>query len=269
MRSVNILVHEADIFDSSYFLHEVATVWEESGVRVQVLYGPYHPADADLVVLHTDLTKAPIEYLAAVRAYPASINGCVADISKRLVSKNLVDIGDGFEGSVIVKTDHNSGGFREASRAGSGTLPSRFASAAHEYSIYASPAEVPSEVWANRDLVVEKFLPEVRDGLYCLRTWVFLGDKETNSLSYCEEPIVKRRNVVRRDAVSEIPDDLRAMREDLAFDYGKFDYAIVDGQTVLYDANRTPTLGNFPKDQYMPRVRLLAEGLDRFFRTDA
>jgi hypothetical protein len=113
-------------------------------------------------------------------------------------------------------------------------------------------------------VIVEKFLAERRDGLYCLRTWVFLGDRETNSLSYSKEPVVKARNVLRRAVVPEVPDELRAMRKQMGFDFGKFDYAIVDGKVVLYDANRTPSLGNFPREQYLPRIKLLAEGIRAF-----
>lgn len=46
-------------------------------------------------------------------------------------------------------------------------------------------------VWHNPDLVVERFLPERHDGHYCLRVWMFLGDKETNTLCYSAHPIVK------------------------------------------------------------------------------
>ena len=49
----------------------------------------------------------------------------------------------------------------------------------------------------------------------------------------------------------------------MGFDFGKFDYGIVDEQVILYDANRTPTLGGV-REQYMPRVRLLADGLKSF-----
>ena len=93
---------------------------------------------------------------------------------------------------------------------------------------------------------------------------MFLGDRETNSLSYSKQPIVKSENVIRREVVAEVPDELRQIRRELGFDFGKFDYAIVGDRVVLYDANRTPTLGNFPREQYLPRVRHLAEGIGAF-----
>ncbi|MGE4492883.1 MAG: hypothetical protein AB7E65_10655, partial [Syntrophotalea sp.] len=33
----------------------------------------------------------------------------------------------------------------------------------------------------------------------------------------------------------------RKRRKDLGFDYGKFDFVQIDGQTILLDANRTPS----------------------------
>jgi hypothetical protein len=48
----------------------------------------------------------------------------------------------------------------------------------------------------------------------------------------------------------------------LKFDYGKFDYTMVEGRPVLFDANRTPTFGDFPKERYMPLAQSLARGID-------
>jgi hypothetical protein len=87
---------------------------------------------------------------------------------------------------------------------------------------------------------VEKYLPEIVDGLYALRTWFFLGSADYVSVKYTNEPIVKGRNAVKRDRLDEVPEELRRLREEFGFDYGKFDFGMVDGKAVLYDANRTP-----------------------------
>lgn len=71
-------------------------------------------------------------------------------------------------------------------------------------------------------------------------------------------------NIIRREAVAEVPDDLRRLRQELGFDFGKFDYAIVDGRVVLYDANRTPALSHLPKERILPNIRLLAQGIRAF-----
>ena len=47
--------------------------------------------------------------------------------------------------------------------------------------------------------------------------------------------------------------------ENCNFDFGKFDYAVVDGKAVLYDANRTPGIGRFPEERYLPIVQNLGK----------
>ena len=231
--------------------------------------------------MHVDLTKTPADYARAAARYPKVINGGVVDISKREISDQLVRRGDGYGGPVIVKTDRNSGGSRERQldqRAGRRAALRRHIDAwrdrlpwgwrAHldtgDYRTFDSVAQVPRAVWFNRSLVVERFLPERQNGHFCLRTWVFLGDRETNAISYATEPVIKSHNVVRREPVPDVPDELRAMRRKLGFDYGKFDYGLVDGRVVLYDANRTPMFGAMRREDYWPRVQLLAEGIGAF-----
>jgi hypothetical protein len=272
LHRIIILVHRRDPFrEVSFFMREIADIWQEQGLRVNVPKGPEPEIDADLAILHVDLTVVPDEYSAFVRRYPVSLNGSVRDISKRVISANLVHRDDGYPGPVIVKTNLNCAGCQEArlakiERARLGLLnllpwrrPAKLS--VPSYTIFGSVGEVPGRVWKDPNLVVERFLPERRDGKYCLRTWVFLGDRETNSLCYSEDPVIKSTNVLRRETVAEVPDELRQTRRRLDFDFGKFDYAIVDGQVVLYDANSTPTLGRFPKEQFLPGIRVLAEGI--------
>jgi hypothetical protein len=90
---------------------------------------------------------------------------------------------------------------------------------------------------------VEKFLPEREGAYYCLRQWIFFGDHEISRRLFANSPIVKARNTVHREEGLPVPEALRALRTRLQFDYGKFDYAFVDGRTVLYDVNRTPAVG--------------------------
>jgi hypothetical protein len=273
MAEILILVHRHGSFvKPRYFLHEIAGVWHEAGHRIKVAQGPAPrgpragPAiKADVAVLHVDLTVVPEDHLEYLRQFPVVINGQVKDISKRAISSNILSAGDAYDGPVIIKTDRNYGGIMEAmlGARGLGQRPT-VVWEPKDYPIYQHAREVPAEVWSNPDLVVEKFICERRDGCYCLRTWVFMGDKETNSLSWAKEPIVKSDAVIRREPVAEVPEELRQMRRTLGFDFGKFDYAIVDGRVILYDANRTPAIGNFPREQYLPRIRLLAEGLRMF-----
>ena len=268
MRKVAILNYRYGSFNDpcAYLLREIASVWREDGVEVVVLHGPGQRVDADLIILHVDLTVVPMDHLAYLRQFKLALNSPVVDISKRAISSHLVRTPSEYDGPVMTKSNRNCSGFKEAELAARGVLPSNYSKVFTSYRIYKTPAEVPPEIWQDRDVVVEKFLPERRRGQYCLRTWVFFGDKETNSLSYANEPIIKSANVVHRVPVAKVPEELRQIREELGFEYGKFDYAIVDGRAVLYDANRTPSLGVFNREKYMPNIRLFASGLDYYFQ---
>jgi hypothetical protein len=279
MPQIIILIsRDASFVRWKYFLDEIAKVWMEHGVRVTVQHGPAPFIEADLAISHVDLTIVPPDHMAFLARYPRVINGAVSDISKRRISRQLLRRGEAYDGPVIVKTNWNSGGWRERELFGGrgnwhrafdqlrGRLPWPYRASidTSAYPILPSIDHVPWIVWKNPDLVVERFLCEKQDGLYCLRTWVFLGDQETNSISFSHQPVVKLNSIVRREVEPHVPPELREMRKQLGFDFGKFDYAIVDGRAVLFDANRTPTLGSMKPEQFLPRVRLLARGLNAF-----
>ncbi len=283
MPHIAILAHRADRFESSgYFLRAVIDVWRKQGIHVTVVCAPEELCVADLAILHIDLTVVPEEHLQFSTSFPRVLNGAVTDISKRRLSANLVSPGDGYLGPVVVKTNLNCGGQREARLQDNGQAwaqlvrPLERLAPWHRrgrmtsscYRVFDCPARVPRSVWSNPVWVVERFLPERRGDLYCLRTWTFLGDREMNSMCCAREPIIKSSNIVSREPVAEVPDQLRRMRRELGFDYGKFDYVIVDGQVILYDANRTPSLGAFPSQDMAPRIRHLAEGLQVFLRQE-
>ncbi len=273
---IAILIDHPDRFnDVPYFLRAIADIWQERGhtVIIRKPADPFEPAD--LAILHADVTHTPPACLAMASKYPRAMNTGVLDISKRRISRNLVSRDDTYAGPVIVKTDLNFGGTMEDLRAARGSWLSRTARRLRrrlpwawrnqintgDYRVFESKTQVPRAAWANRALVVERFLPERRDGCFCLRTWVFLGTAETNSLSYSEHPVIKSERVVRRESLSEVPDELRAIRRELCFDFGKFDYVIIDGRPVLFDANRTPTLNAADIATLRPRLELLADGL--------
>jgi hypothetical protein len=279
MGHIAILVHKNASFENPYYvLRAIAEIWREKGWQISVLQGPQGKIAADLAILHVDLTTIPHDYVEYLGQFPKVLNGRVTDISKRKISTNLVRRRDGYDGPVIVKTNRNCGGQMEAELA-AGTKGLRRRALAirrslpwsmrsdleiSRYKVLSTTREVPYLVWLNPGLVVERFLPEMREGFYCLRTWIFLGDRETNSVSYSKQPVVKSTNVVRREVVPDVPEELRQMRRNMGFDFGKFDYSIVDGRVVLYDTNRTPTLGAIAPEQYLPRAQHLAEGLKAF-----
>jgi hypothetical protein len=268
-----ILTHPGDGYHrEDYLVREMEEVWRGWGWRVEHREGVAGAEDADILLLHVDLTEIPPIYQALARNYRVVINGAIPDISKKRISLQRVERGDGYDGPVIVKTTRNSGGAPEARHARRGLhlgglahrlreqLPWSWRAHLRSYPVFSSPSQVPLAVWLNRDLIVERFLPERQGDFYCLRTWVFLGDRESNSLSFSREPVVKAGNVVRREVVPDVPDELREIRRKLGFDLGKFDYALVEGKVVLYDANRTPTIGTV-STEFHRRIAHLAEGL--------
>lgn len=291
MPHVAILVHRhAPLDRHGYWLQAIVEHWRESGVQVRVIDDPEQRVDADLAILHVDLTVVPRDYLAWVGRFPVTINGAVADISKRTISTHLLRPGDRYDGPAIVKTDRNCAGEPELRLASSrragrrprdivgGTLEyvgeklrrrrrrARYGTsrAFHDYRVFPSMAAVPEAVWDDDELVVERFLPERRDGRYCVRTWLFFGDRDRHALFTSDEPVIKSHNIMGFERLGEVPEALRQRRRELKFDFGKFDYAVVDGQPVLFDANRTPTIGDFPKERYLPLVQSLAGGLGAF-----
>jgi hypothetical protein len=231
--------------------------WRSAGLNVVVLQGTGQYVPARVLILHVDLTVIPEPYLLFAQRYPCVVNGRVVDIAKRRVSGTILAREDCYAGPVIVKTDLNCGGMPEFSLLPydlrgwlirkirkklpwtmTGYLPSS------TYPIYADLSKVPRLVWHNPRLVVEKFLPE-RDGeFYCTRHWLFFGDREVSYRAFSRDPIIKAGNTVHRERGIPIPAQLRTRREQLGFDYGKFDYSLVDGKVVLFDVNRTPTISS-------------------------
>ncbi|MCA9394559.1 MAG: class I SAM-dependent methyltransferase [Candidatus Omnitrophica bacterium] len=275
MAHIGILVHEQDRFqEETYFLRHISQVWREMGFSVSVHNGIAERFAADLLFLHVDLTVIPLDYLAFARAFPHSVNTSTGDIRKSQISPNVLERSDLFGGRVIIKTDNNCGGYKEANLAAQQSLGGRWqrwlddklpwrmrAQTLYTYPILKATSKVPRKVWDNPQFVVEKFRPEKQDDLYALRTWVFLGDRETHSICYAKEPVVKSSNVIRREELGDVPQELRRRRDELGFAFGKFDYAINKGEVVLFDVNPTPTLGAFATEEFMPGIRKLAEGI--------
>jgi hypothetical protein len=276
---------------------KLADVWEAAGNQIIVLRGIDCYEPADILVIHADVTHLPEGYVEFSRRYPVVINGRVLDISKRRISRHLVSKDDSYGGPVIVKTDCNFGGLPERSRNHHLPLQILFSKlqlslpvdwqlwfsrmqisffpswirslTPYSYPIYANPGHVPIAVWQSPHLVVEKYRPEREGDHYCLRQWIFLGDKEINQRCFSLNPIVKARNVVHREDGLPVPKGLRALRTELGFDYGKFDYGLVNGELILYDANWTPTM-NFRKDtsRKLRVANELAQGLQVFLQTN-
>ena len=275
-----VITHEHDFFawpdpasgriGSPYLLRGVLHELEKLGHDWVLTRGPQRPP-GDVVLLHVDATVVDEEYLSLRSDYAGSINFDVVDISKRKISRQLLNPGDDWTGPVIVKGNLNCGGQMEAKhnrRAQSLGLPEPHPGVVEwsDYRVLAGLDEVEDEVWANPALVVERFLPE-RDeaGGYAYRTWVFIGPRERCNRFVTGEPISKGAGILRYEA-AEIPDSLREERARMGFDIGSFDFVVHDGKAILLDANRTPGVTPTLSDMIAAGNANLAEGLDLLIR---
>lgn len=266
------IAHLSPTVEDYYVLSALRRIWELRGLKISV--GTRFHDDADLFLLHHDRTKLDANTLPTAPAGARVVNGEILDISKRRISSLALRRDDAWGGAVIVKTNLNHFGVPEgAARSetllsslherlaklswrAARKLPERF------YPILESIADVPVWVWRDESLLVEKFLPErTEDGLYCVRGWVFLGDKGYGYRVFSTHPLVKTGTMVRHDYLEETPRELVEIRERMKFDFGKFDYVQHDGNAILLDANKTPTYAGKGDS---PRLRLLAEGIDAF-----
>jgi hypothetical protein len=228
---------------------------------------------ADIVLVHIDLSVVPERYFRFARRYPIVLNGKVKDIRKRRFA-DVLRKGDDWDGPVLVKSDLNAGGYPE-SVLGRSWLTRRsprirrLLNRAHPlagsgyYEIYDRIADVPPERFTDRRLVVERFRPEVENGLYHTRIYQFLGPHETCARLASEDPIVKTANTVRVEDVEPHP-AIVAVRRRFAMDYGKLDYVMHDGRPILLDVNKTAIGGTSPVLVRARRHR--AEGLYSYFR---
>ncbi len=282
-RRFAILFHENATEETlrNYYITRLAEHWREDGHDVIFLFGVSEFVPADLVIVHVDLSVVPEIYLEFARRYPIAINGRVSDIRKSTVSENLVQRGDSYDGRIIIKSNLNYAGLPERSLAVNrpGPLfPSlrlldwfRRARSAEfrsplDYRIYENPQQVPRRYFQQDNLVVEKFLPEIDNGLYCTRNFHFLGDRTACIRRKGRHPIVNGSTYIEVERVDPHP-EIVAMRETLGFDYGKFDYVVVDGRAVLLDVNKTigwAGAPDTPEAQAMRRDR--AQGIYDYLR---
>ncbi|MGO8994647.1 MAG: hypothetical protein ACLQVI_15130 [Polyangiaceae bacterium] len=266
MATILVLAHEHDIFNERHFLLAACFArWEEAGHRVVVHEGVKDLPPADLAFLHVDCTVVPDAYIDALSRYRVVVNGATRDIGKRAISRHLVSSLDGYRGPVIVKTNANAAGLPErfhaavAHRKGLPAPPAvRFMTA--RYPVYESIARVPSTLRLDPGFVVERFVPERGEGGYYVRHWLFVGARERCTRTFGPHPVVRGADATERVSVP-VPDELRAMRRALGFDYGKLDFVVHDGEVVLLDANRTPTAGGPFSDAVRAYMTELADGV--------
>ncbi len=278
----------------SYIVDHLIPEWRASGHIVVEKRDLKNLPPADLVFLHIDRTVVPDAYLQKIRHYPVVINLGAVDISRRHYSTLKLNRGDDYAGPVIIKTDENYGGVPELSgkrhqrNLWDKTLGKvlRYLSIKRinepstktdivtdwsrvesidplNYPIFESLRDVPGGVWDNPALLVERFMPEIENGLYYVRFWTFLGDQSLTGRFGSSNPIVKFRGMETVCEVTAPPPELRAWREKLKLDYGRFDYVVHDGKTFLLDVNKTQSGGRLSDE---PDVALheFARGIETY-----
>jgi hypothetical protein len=248
-----------------YMLYAIAERWKRAGHTVLIHYGPGDPPPGDLAILNMDMTVVPQAYHALLDRYPRVLNRGTLDISKRTFSRHLVQRGDDQAGPVIVKTDANFQGKAEhllRSRARQQGIACDIATGPvlSDYPIYRSVREVPARLWEEPGLIVERFLPEHDARGFYSRHWIFLGDRGRSVRYRADVPVIKSHHMLDRETVA-LPDEIRAWRDRLGFDYGKFDYVRSAEGYVLLDVNRTPALPMQGGKDIDEALDLLATGI--------
>lgn len=263
-----------------YRIWHLANAWREQGFRVEIVRNLSELEEADLVVPQIDISVIPEEYRPLLKLSTPVVNRSVVDIRKSAFSQYLVSPDDDYDGPVIVKSDCNCGGGPERRALRGNPLHKRITQKVHaslralgqitasrslnhlayvngikpiNYPVYESKSQVPRAVFANPVLVVEKFLPEQEGDHYYLRSYAFFGNEGCAVRTRASCPVVK--GAVGSD-IEFVPVDaaIIAAREELGFDYGKFDYTIHNGEAILFDTNTTPTFGKAYPDAVRSKI---------------
>jgi hypothetical protein len=276
-RRIAVLFHarERDVAPRLYLVNKLVEFWREDGLEVVYLYGVDRFVPADLVLVHVDLSVVPLEYFEFAAQYPIVLNGRVRDIRKTATSRYLVGPGDDWDGPVIVKSNLNCGGLPEYRSSLTGIRRLRVARAlatrlgavpaSREYRIFDRLGDVPAELLERSDLVVERFLPDIEDGLYHMQMYQFLGDGERCSRLASPNPVFKAEDCTSTLAVEPHPAAL-AWRKELGLDYGKIDYTVRDGEAILIDANKTTGKATYGEPVALKVVRReQANGIHSYF----
>ena len=266
MAHIVVITHEFESPFRQYLLFDVLNLLTRSGHSFSISAGP-RPRPGDVGILHVDCTHIAEDYLALGKEFELSINFDVRDISKRRISGAVLTRDSDWAGPIIIKSDLNCRGLPESAqnaiaKSRGRPLPHPGLGVAKKYVVLPSINAVQEKIWNNKNIVVERFIPEPDENGFALRTWVFMGDRERCTRHVSPNAIIKGDNVVSRTP-SDVPNAIRAERARLGFDYGKFDFVVHDGVPVLLDANRTPGLAPNLRQFFLAGTTKLAEGLDR------
>ncbi len=228
---IQIITGEGSQLMPYYLLFRLTEIWQEVGHTVSI--GAASRVDADLAIMHVDLTIVPSHRVPHNPGGRPVLNGRVLDISKTRITRQHLLRGALHAGPVIVKSNLNAFGVNELRalrgwgithlrrRLGkvvpwcwAGCLPK------NQYPVLDDISQVPRWVWGRPDLIVERFVPE-RDGEdYVLRCWLFFGEEEYSVKLFSRHAVVKASNSHRHEYLYDVHVSLREARRALGFDFG-------------------------------------------------
>lgn len=233
-----------------YNIDTLVTHWRAYGFRVNV--GKGFDEDADIGILHLDRSIITPEMMPYVPKGLRVLNGSVRDITKRHLGTLEVRRGDGWDGQVIVKSNLNHYGaperlgqpktkaVRNRDRIAEISWRSARQLPFQRYPVLDHPHLVPGWVWDNPDFIVERLMTERVDGLYVVRSVLFLGEQMMGWWMLSDNPDVRISTSRRIEILTDLPVEIQDLRKALGFDYGKFDFVLRDGRPVVFDFNKTP-----------------------------
>lgn len=284
IRSIAIMLHERDHRGrrENYRIWPIAENWRRAGIDVKIVHGPEPCLEADILVPHIDCTVVPEAYWEVIQQHPRAINACLRDISKSTFSEHLLTADDYYSGPVIVKTNRNSGGFKDldfgqnrpqslvdqlrkrlAWQPWMATRSLGWTHTLKRYPTFEHLSQVPAAVWRNPYLIVEKFFTPDRDtnGEHVLYLWIVLGNASLGLTLHSPDPFVKNATA-RLGSFEQPPPEILAAQQRLGCDYAKIDYILHEGRPILLDLNRTPTLSNDAfTEHYYNQTKELANGI--------
>jgi hypothetical protein len=283
------MLHERDrdALSRHYRIWPIAENWRRSGIKVRLVYGPHSCTDCDVLFPHIDCSYITDEYWDVISSHRHAINAGVRDIRKTVVSRFLVERNDPYDGPVIVKTNNNSGGFMDLEFGQAGG-PSRIDSlrkrlAWHpliqprslgwtqtltKYFRFDHISHVPKGAWNNPHLVVERFFEPDRNenNEHVLYLWIVLGNQGIGRTLLSADPFIKNSTGTLGWFERPPPEILEA-KQSFGVDYGKIDYVMCNGEPVLLDINKTPSVsGNAHSNKYTEQCKHLAYGISSIFR---
>jgi len=291
-----IIQHENDFEGEQgvYFIEVIAGCWREAGHEVVFINGLQNNIEADLAILHVNLSVVPDEYVRYATQFPVTLNLNITDIRKQTISQHLVQQNDDYDGPVIVKTDKNCGGIPEAKIYNQALPKSRSlmkfvrklvrktrnagiklnlistrsrrlvrTEYRESFSVFEHKNQVPKYIWNDEDWIVEQFLPEIENSQFVIRNAYFLGDKMICFKTLGLDPIVKEEKDVQSKKI-DMPQKIIEVKNKLGLNYGKIDYVMHKGEPVVLDIGKTIGGGDYGRETALA----LAPGIHSYLTTN-